>query len=60
MLSTGSADLMEASPWDTFWGLGKKGDGQNNLGKTLVRVREQLRKEVEDPEEEKKEESSGS
>ena len=53
LLSTGTSELIEASPWDAFWGLGKQGDGQNHLGKTLVRVREQLRKELEDPEEQK-------
>ena len=37
---TGDADLEEASPYDSFWGTGKKGDGENWLGKVLMEVRD--------------------
>lgn len=37
---TGDAHLEEASPYDNFWGTGKKGDGQNWLGKVLMEVRD--------------------
>lgn len=43
LLSTGTAHLVEDSPYDTFWGCGKNGTGQNMLGKILMEVREELR-----------------
>lgn len=46
LLSTGDAELIESNWWgDTFWGV-CMGKGENNLGKILMRVREELRKEV--------------
>ena len=43
LLSTGKAALIENSPWDGFWGIGKKKDGLNHLGRILERVREELK-----------------
>lgn len=37
---TGDAHLEEASPYDDFWGTGKKGDGKNWLGKVLMEARD--------------------
>lgn len=45
LLATGDEELIEDSPIDNFWGCGKDGTGQNMLGKTLMRVREELRNE---------------
>jgi len=39
LLSTRDAELVEDSPYDSFWGCGPKGDGQNHLGKLLMRLR---------------------
>jgi len=37
--ATGDAHLVEASRTDAFWGIGKKGNGQNMLGKVLMETR---------------------
>ena len=42
LLATGSKDIIENSPRDSFWGCGKDGKGLNHLGKILMRVRSQL------------------
>ncbi|KAI0538032.1 hypothetical protein GGR58DRAFT_513404 [Xylaria digitata] len=56
LLATGTRELVEASPYDRIWGVGcaAKGAesrrhkwGLNLLGKCLMEVREQFRKEVE-------------
>lgn len=39
---TGEANIFEDSPFDYIWGIGKKGTGQNLLGKVLMRVRRAL------------------
>ena len=52
LLSTGTADLIFADRSDPFWGDGPLGHGSNELGKSLVRVREKLL--YGDPKEEKK------
>lgn len=53
LVETGDKILVEASPWDTYWGIGMGPDdhnrfdeskwrGENKLGIVLMRVREQL------------------
>jgi ribA/ribD-fused uncharacterized protein len=46
LLSTGEADIIEASPVDYFWGEGAKGNGANMLGKLLVELRERLKENI--------------
>jgi len=42
LLATDPQELIEGNTWnDTFWGV-YKGEGQNNLGKLLMRKREHL------------------
>ncbi|KDQ52780.1 hypothetical protein JAAARDRAFT_138222 [Jaapia argillacea MUCL 33604] len=43
LLSTGDAELIEDSDKDAFWGIGKDRRGRNELGKALMRLREELR-----------------
>lgn len=45
LLSTGDNELVEINWWgDNFWGVcGKLENGQNNLGKILMQVRENIR-----------------
>ena len=45
LLSTGEAELKEGNSWnDLVWGVSPKtGKGRNNLGKILMKVREELR-----------------
>jgi len=40
--ATGNAELIEASPYDAFWGTGRDGRGHNWLGKILEETRERL------------------
>jgi ribA/ribD-fused uncharacterized protein len=43
LLATGDAELIEGNAWgDRFWGV-SNGYGRNELGKLLMRVREELR-----------------
>lgn len=47
LLATGDAELIEGNNWhDTTWGM-CNGKGQNHLGKTLMRVRNELSKKSE-------------
>lgn len=43
LLGTGEAELIEGSYKDSFWGCGPDGKGRNELGKSLMRLRKQLR-----------------
>lgn len=45
LLSTGDAELIEDAPWDSYWGNGPDGKGQNKLGKMLMELRDELKKE---------------
>lgn len=43
LLETGDEELVEGNAWnDTYWGV-CNGRGKNQLGKTLMRIREELR-----------------
>lgn len=43
LLATGDEELVEGNHWnDTFWGV-YRGKGRNELGKILMRIRENLR-----------------
>ena len=43
LLATGDREIVEGNTWgDTFWGV-CKGEGQNKLGRILMRVREEIR-----------------
>ena len=48
LISTGHALLLEGNGWhDTFWGIDDKtGEGENNLGKILMKIRDELRPET--------------
>lgn len=43
LLDTGDAQLIENSPYDSFWGIGTNGQGKNMLGKLLMQLRTELR-----------------
>jgi N-glycosidase YbiA len=43
LLATEDEELIEASPYDSFWGSGPNNDGENQLGKQLMRLRNLLR-----------------
>ncbi|GJE95769.1 NADAR family protein [Phanerochaete sordida] len=43
LLSTGDKQLVYANPNDAFWGLGLDGSGMNELGKSLMSLRDALR-----------------
>jgi len=43
LLATGEAELVEDSDRDSFWGIGADRNGQNQLGKALMRLRATLR-----------------
>lgn len=42
LLSTGRRMLIENSPYDRYWGIGKDGTGKNRLGILLMEVRDEL------------------
>jgi conserved hypothetical protein, ribA/ribD-fused len=45
LMETGDEELIEDSPIDSYWGCGADGKGKNMLGKTLMRVRQELKGE---------------
>ena len=46
LCKTGTAQLVEASPKDAFWGYGPDGKGKNMLGKLLMELRAELQEEM--------------
>jgi N-glycosidase YbiA len=46
LLATGDQLIIEDSPVDAYWGCGPDGLGQNQLGKTLMNVRQSLRQAI--------------
>jgi len=45
LMATGDEELVEDSPVDWHWGCGADGTGKNMLGKTLMKIREDLKDE---------------
>ena len=45
LLGTGDEDIVETAASDYYWGCGKDGTGRNQLGLTLMQVRDILRQE---------------
>lgn len=43
LLNTGDRYIIEASPYDSYWGEGKEKKGKNMLGKLLMELRNELR-----------------
>ncbi len=43
LLDTGEETLVEASPYDHYWGCGADGSGANKLGQILMQIRSELR-----------------
>jgi len=43
LLATGDAELVEDSPFEPYWGIGRNGKGSNWAGRVLMEVREKLR-----------------
>jgi N-glycosidase YbiA len=43
LLETGDELIVEDSPTDYYWGCGQDQTGQNQLGKTLMKVRQEIR-----------------
>jgi ribA/ribD-fused uncharacterized protein len=46
LLGTDNRIIIEASPFDYRWGEGRDGTGENYLGRTIMGVRDRLRKEM--------------
>ena len=44
LLASGDREIIEASPWDYYWGTGAKKTGKNMLGKLLVELRTKLKR----------------
>ena len=44
LLATKNRVLVENSPFDTYWGIGRNGNGKNRLGVLLMQVRCEIRK----------------
>jgi N-glycosidase YbiA len=42
LLKTGSEELIEQSPWDSYWGSGRTGKGKNRMGFLLMKLRLEL------------------
>lgn len=48
LLSTGKCLIVEAAFTDSFWGCGPDMKGENNLGKILMKIRSEIREEMEE------------
>jgi len=42
LVKSGNEEIIEDSPVDAFWGRGKDGDGENQLGKLWMKIRSEL------------------
>jgi N-glycosidase YbiA len=43
LLATGDEEIIEENLENDFWGNGKDGNGANNMGKILMRIRDELK-----------------
>ena len=46
LLATGDQRLAHLSPWDLFWGVDDAGKGQDQLGRMIMQVRLQLKRDL--------------
>jgi len=47
LLATGSVVLIEGNTWgDRFWGVDGQNEGENHLGKLLMEIRDEIRKNL--------------
>lgn len=46
LLSTDGATLIEASPTDSYWGIGPMNTGRNRMGVLLMRLRDELKEKA--------------
>jgi N-glycosidase YbiA len=46
LLATGDEEIAEANPADSYWGIGRDGNGLNKLGQIMTRIRAELRATV--------------
>ena len=46
LFATGDEELIEDSPYDYYWGIGRNKTGKNRLGILLMKLREELKKEA--------------
>lgn len=45
LLATRDIEIVELNRWnDTYWGVNLKGEGENNLGRLIMKIREELKK----------------
>ena len=42
LLHTGTEELIELSPWDSYWGSGRFGTGKNRMGFLLMKLRSEI------------------
>lgn len=42
LINTGDVELVEDSPYDYYWGVGRKGTGKNRLGILLMELRQEF------------------
>lgn len=42
LLKTGTKQIIENSPWDSFWGIGEDGKGKNVMGYIFMQIRKEL------------------
>lgn len=54
LLSTKSRELIENSPYDSYWGIGPRGKGKNRLGVLLMQVRKELQSSLNNPSKKKR------
>lgn len=45
LLSTGRRELIENSPYDSYWGIGPRNKGKNRLGVMLMKLRDEIKKQ---------------